>query len=87
MADEDHEADADVEPVKAAFSALLLVKLTPWLIRLGAYLSIGAVVGVYGWWVWRRAKQLEAAGVEPPPAPPPPPPGPVPHTSLLRRGR
>ena len=84
---EDHDADVEVEPVKAAFFAWLFVKLAPWLVRLGAYLSIAAAVGAYGWWAWRRAKQLEAAGVEPPPAPPAPPPGPMPHTSLLRGRR
>ena len=87
MAVEDPDADVEVEPVKAAFFALLLAKLAPWLIRLAAYVSIGAAVGAYGWWAWRRAKRLEAAGVEPPPAPPTPPPGPVPHTSRLQGRR
>ena len=87
MAVEDRDADVEVEPVRAAFFAWLLAKLAPWVIRLAAYLSICGAVGAYGWWAWRRAKQMEAAGVEPPAAPPAPPPGPVPHTSLLRGRR
>lgn len=79
--------ELEVEPVKAGVAALLLAKAAPWLVRIGSYLSIGAVLGAYGWVAWRRAKRWEAAGVEPPPAPPAPPPGPVPHTSLLRRRR
>ena len=80
---EDHEAD-DVEPVKGALAAMLVAKLAPWLIRIGSYLTLAGVAGGYSWWVWRRAKKLEAAGVEPPPAPLPPLPGPLPPASPPR---
>lgn len=78
--------DDEVEPAKGALTAMLVAKLAPWLIRIGSYLAIAGAAGGYGWWVWRRARKLDAAGVEPGPAPDPPPPGPVPHASL-RRGR
>jgi hypothetical protein len=74
---ENHEKD-EAEPVKGALTALLVAKLAPPLIRIASYLTMAGVAGGYGWWVWRRAKKLEAAGAEPPPAPVPPPPGPVP---------
>jgi len=77
---DDHGGE-EVEPVKGAIAALLVAKLAPWLIRIGSYLTLAGLAGGYGWWVWRRAKKLDAAGVEPPPAPPPPLPGPLPHAS------
>ncbi len=72
-----HET-AEALPVKGALTAWLAAKLAPWLIRIGSYLAFAGAVGGYGWWAWRRAKKLEAAGVQPPPAPVPPPPGPLP---------
>lgn len=77
-------AEDEVEPVKGALAALLIAKLGPWLIRIVSYLTLAGLAGGYGWWVWRRAKKLDAAGVEPPPAPPPPLPGALPHASPRR---
>ena len=74
----------DVEPVKGALTTLLLAKIAPWLIRIGSYLTLAGLAGGYGWWVWRRAKKLEAAGVEPDPAPVAPLPGPLPRASPPR---
>ena len=74
---EEHQ-DTEVEPAKGVLAAWLTTKITPWLIRIGSFLTLAGVTGAYGWWVWRRAKKLDAAGVQPPPAPIPPPPGPVP---------
>jgi len=73
-----HHEEDEVEPVKGALAALLVAKLAPWLIRIGSYLTMAGVAGGYGWWVWRRAKKLEAAGVEPEAAPAPPLPGALP---------
>ena len=78
------EGEEEAEPVKGAIAVLLIAKLAPWLIRIGSYLTLAALAGGYGWWVWRRARKLEAAGVEPPPAPPAPLPGPLPPASPSR---
>ena len=74
----------EAEPAKRALTALLVARLAPWLIRIGSYLAMASLAGGYGWWVWRRAKKLEAAGVQPGPAPVPPPPGPVPPARPAR---
>jgi hypothetical protein len=73
-----NRADDEAEPIEGVLVAGLLATLTPWLIRIASYLTLAGLAGAYGWWVWRRARKLEAAGVTPPPAPPLPPPGPVP---------
>ncbi len=80
----DPHEEEEVEPVKGALTALVLAKLAPWLIRIASYLTLAGVVGGYGWWVWRRAKKLEADGASPPPPPVAPLPGPLPPASPPR---
>lgn len=66
---------------RGIISAWLVAKVMPLLLRLATFLSVGAAAGAYGWWVWRQARRLEEAGVEPPPPPPVPAPGPIPPAS------
>jgi hypothetical protein len=73
--------ETEEEAARGAVYAWILAKTMPLLIRLGTYLLVGTVGGAYGWWAWRRARQLEAAGVIPAPAPDPPAPGGIPPTS------
>jgi hypothetical protein len=68
-------------PVAGLMAGAALAASVPRLVKLGTYAVLACLTAGFGWWTWRRAKQMDAAGVIPGPAPVPPPPGPVPPAS------